>query len=392
MSPLPGDHGFLYFPRRAINEDLAIHKATLAPPPDSPDPDELPPVSLEDFESLASYNWLEREQPSIIVPGSPRIWSAPNLPFTLPPDAHQYYYIDQNGSRVPKFPLAPLFTALQVHAPDVDLAEFDIVTDRGNLTHLLTWLSGGNKQEFRVDIGAAGEKTVLFSRFTSRPKMIGAVNEGWGLGFEVTCTEEAGSLEGIKVESHHRIVAYSFLGLRLLVRFEVDACTSDDDAPPSPSGSTFSSSPSSNYSFSSSTSSTYTPSPTPLFGIHYQQLGTLASQSSLVELKTGKKAFSGTAVYPQAFFSQTPFIKRGRRTEGTFWAINEYPLDGMQAQERNSRERMRKLRGVLEEVRKVAMEGRDDLLSLWCREGRLEVWARTGGVVTPMEVEELFER
>jgi hypothetical protein len=67
-------------------------------------------ASITDVRHLASYNWVDAATatPTIAVPGSPDLWSPPNLPFKLNKDTG-HIYIAQNAARHSESPLEPLF-------------------------------------------------------------------------------------------------------------------------------------------------------------------------------------------------------------------------------------------------------------------------------------------
>ncbi|KAL6401241.1 hypothetical protein AUP68_16970 [Ilyonectria robusta] len=103
-----------------------------------------PPVaSITDVKHLSSYNWLERPIPTIAVPGSPPLWSAPKAPRQLKKDSG-VVYVDQNTARHPDSPLEPLFRALFVTNPSFDIGSIDVVTDKNNLRKLLSFVNRGS--------------------------------------------------------------------------------------------------------------------------------------------------------------------------------------------------------------------------------------------------------
>jgi len=120
----------------------------------------------------------------------------------------------------PNCPLEPLFRALSITKPELDLNSFDVITDRRNLRLLLAFVSGQiRKEEFRWDVEVVGN-SVLFSRWIDwesrgRPA-------GYGREFEQHFAKIPRCASGSLV--HKRAVAYTLGGLRMMVRFEVDAC------------------------------------------------------------------------------------------------------------------------------------------------------------------------
>ena len=115
--------------------------------------------------------------------------------------------------------------------PDFGLGEIDIITDRSPLHNLFAFASHkGEDFQFRVQIVG---KTVLFVRMEkqTRDEIPQGTFQGYRQAFEDEYTSVAISAKGST--SHHRIVEYSFGGLRLLVRSAVDAYLKDLASDPS---------------------------------------------------------------------------------------------------------------------------------------------------------------
>lgn len=82
---------------------------------------ETPPLaSITGVKLLSSYNWIEvrKATPTIAVPGSPALWSAPGVSRPLKKDSG-LIYIAQNAARHPESPLEPLFRALYITHPSL---------------------------------------------------------------------------------------------------------------------------------------------------------------------------------------------------------------------------------------------------------------------------------
>lgn len=102
-----------------------------------------PLASITDVKHLSSYNWIEAPTPTIAVPGSPPLWSAPRVPQQLKKDSG-LIYIAQNAARHPDSPLEPLFRALYITNPSFDIRSIDVVTDRNNIRKLLSFINPGS--------------------------------------------------------------------------------------------------------------------------------------------------------------------------------------------------------------------------------------------------------
>jgi hypothetical protein len=99
-------------------------------------------ASITDVKHLSSYNWIEAPNagPTIAVPGSPSLWSAPEVSRRLKKDSG-LVYIAQNAARHPESPLEPLFRALYITNPSFDIRSTDVVADRNNIRKLLSFIN-----------------------------------------------------------------------------------------------------------------------------------------------------------------------------------------------------------------------------------------------------------
>jgi hypothetical protein len=102
-------------------------------------------ASITSVKHLSSYNWIEAPSPTIAVPGSPPLWSAPEGP-RRPKQDSGHIYIDQNAARHPDSPLEFLFRALYIANPSFNLRSVDVVTDRNNIRKLLSFINPGSSR------------------------------------------------------------------------------------------------------------------------------------------------------------------------------------------------------------------------------------------------------
>lgn len=181
-------------------------------------------ANITNVKHLASYNWIEAPAatPTIAVPGSPDLWSPPKSHFRLQKDTG-YVYIAQNAARLPESPLEPLFRSLYVLHPSFDIASVDVVTDRNNIRKLLGVINprwNGNKREdFTIHVEVMKNTTIL-CRSEVRVEENIRPNEfrGYGHSFEKKCTTQ--QVNGST--GHHRMISYSFGGMKFIVRYETD--------------------------------------------------------------------------------------------------------------------------------------------------------------------------
>jgi hypothetical protein len=131
-------------------------------------------------------------------------------------------FIDQNAARNPRSPLEPLFRALSTENPKFNIADVDLVTDRNNIRKLLRFVQGTSNDPFQIRVEIAGQKTALFTRVEAKTKELIRRFRGFGHAFEDAYTQKPSGNTG-----HHRIVGYSFGGLRCVVRHETDGYVED---------------------------------------------------------------------------------------------------------------------------------------------------------------------
>ncbi|KZL67602.1 geranylgeranyl pyrophosphate synthetase, partial [Colletotrichum incanum] len=184
-----------------------------------------PPIcdaTITDLQHVASYNWLDKTLPTILVPGAPPLWSPPPRPPTMMPDSGTVY-IDQNAARS-HYPLEPLLRALLVQNPKFELGDIDLVTDRNNIRKLLRFVQKSSSDPFEIQVEIAGSKTALFTRVETKTKDTIQGFRGFGHNFEKAYTKGLVGSTG-----HHRIVHYHFGGLKFIIRHETDGYVDNKD-------------------------------------------------------------------------------------------------------------------------------------------------------------------
>ncbi|KAG6834218.1 hypothetical protein H0H93_011090, partial [Arthromyces matolae] len=348
-------------------------------------------VQITGLKYAGSYNWVDEPTPTIIVPGSPAHWTNRILPYQVQPDAGEHFRY-KNGLCCPDSPLLPLVTAVnhlnRANEEEFDWSSVDFVTDRNNLRKLLHWISG-TADDFRIDVQLAG-KTVLFNRWEKRYKeqMSGKT---FGLNFEKASTSSAPGCR--KSLGHHRVITYDMNGLKLLVRFVVDACMpiAPSESPtrqtyPSSSSTTLGDiiGPLSNVSLSTGD--------TPTFGrtksfptVNVIDGGSIVPQASIVEFTTRSNYnapnYDWKDAYPQLFLSQTPHHFLAVHQRGRFYEIQKRKLDSVElkaaARQEQLLEDFKKLRRLLDQIKELAKKhGEGGRLSLVCKAGELKVYER----------------
>ena len=319
------------------------------------EPDGTKVSSERGFETLCSYNW--QCDGSIYVPGAPPRWNPPPLPTTLAQDSGRHF-VDQNASRVPKYPFEPAFAALAVMGPDVVLDRVDIIANRNSLRKLLDFSAGRKLDIFCMGLHMVGNTLVISRKERNAQQMIhGAPNAGYGHNFEKTFTMPDHGMGNSS--SHHRVIRYYIGPLNCVVRFEVDAYYDDPDVVldskfkqprDEPVGTVSAAMAQLNIAGlpSTQTKPRKTPVDKPTLVV---EKGIFINPSKLAEIKA-KKLARLTEALPQLWFGRTPYFMNGNHDKGTVHSVSisdaekEYPR-----WEEANQDKLRKMVSVLAELR-----------------------------------------
>ncbi len=246
------------------------------------------------------------------------------FPVTLPEDRGTYF-IDQNASRLPRYPFQPLFRATASMTPEFRFDDVDIVVNRNSLRKLLDFCNGYTRESFRLNLLLV-HNTLFIERCekNARTRIRGSQNSGWGRNFERAFTKLPSGVEDSA--AHHRVLHYALGDLSCVVRFEVDACYEQrsDTADDKPTGH-IGDSELKSLTAAVDRLSTEEPSTE---GSTESKIGQdqtkerwsdkkIMPQSTAAEIKTRTKA--GLAPYlPQLWFGRTPWLIIGLHAKGTF--------------------------------------------------------------------------
>ena len=89
-------------------------------------PQDIKPIvelaRITNFKVVASYNWLDVNLATILVPGIPPLWNPPAVSKSLSPDEGGRF-VDQNADQNPGSPLEVFLTA--IHAVDPSFGLFE---------------------------------------------------------------------------------------------------------------------------------------------------------------------------------------------------------------------------------------------------------------------------
>jgi hypothetical protein len=313
------------------------------------------------------------------------------------------------------YPMLPLFAAADaIHdnkKEPVDWPAVDVVTDRNGLRKLLRWLNpspGREVRDFRIDVELVGAKTIVLNRWEGRSREP-PTGKTYGFAFEAATGRAA---PGCPSSGHHRAITYDMLDIKLIVRFEVDACLPTDTSTAKTGSDTKRSAKKApelalddlvdalgdmNLTSPPTTATpTTTSSSSPSPALNIIRAGTQVPQESLLEVASRSKYFidqlDWNELYPQLAISQTPGLRLGVHERGTFTEMRECQVDsddgagaggppGLPEQRSDTAAQFVRLARVLEDVQELAISrgpGPTGSFSLVCEGGELRVYGRKG--------------
>lgn len=181
---------------------------------------------ITDIEYLSSYNWIEADVPTIVVPGSPPIWSPPAAPRTLTRDCG-FVYIDQNAARHPESPLEPLFRALYAVQPTFNITSTDIVADASNITRLLGFVNPSHaasskhdvRHTFTINLEVIGNTLIMQQRRNQTHRIIQPKQQHAGCYREFEKRYTTSQVDGST--GHWRISSYQFCHMNFIIRHSI---------------------------------------------------------------------------------------------------------------------------------------------------------------------------
>ncbi|KAI2838561.1 hypothetical protein CBS147343_9967 [Aspergillus niger] len=312
--------------------------------------------SITDVKHLSSYNWIDSETPIIAIPGCPPLWSPPK-------------------ARHPESPLEPLFRALYTTHPSFDIGAVDLVTDRNNIRKLLSFinpsLSKNGLEPFTIEVEVTGKTAVFCRAETETVRFLGPRDfAGFGHEFEKAYTRD----HVIGSTGHHRIISYSFGGLRLIVRYETDGYIDPlsgvgmDQVDLSSMIQSLSLRPSKCVPCGTSGQSK----------LLLRHEGRTVAADSILEIKTrvAHKSISVQEVLPQLWASQTPNLVRAYHKKGVFAPPKvEHVVAEIKEWEESHREDLRRLGSLFKKLIDIVKRSGGKAAARYdCQKDRLEVW------------------
>ncbi|KAI4689111.1 hypothetical protein J4E81_007828 [Alternaria sp. BMP 2799] len=355
-------------------------------------------AEISNCQHVASYNWLNDEVPTIVVPGKPPRWTPLQAPHRLKEDDGQYFR-DPNAAKYPDFPMAPVVHAITETDPEFDATNTDVFACGSTLGNLLRFARGIDKA-FRFNIEVIGE-TVFFVRKENDPKEVIKDIRGFGHTFPEAYTTWEHSVKGS--ETHQRIIRYEFGGLECLVRFESDGYIDDslavrDVAPAQTAGDQ-------DELLQAFQQAAIGRSPSNAMGkpeeLKIEHGGSTVPHHSIFDLKTRsgkyKKPIDMTDIYPALWMKQiSNFIVAYHDGHGLFEDIQVQDVKkDVRAWVRENRDGIRRFATLLNEIVDIAKSSTNKLLEVYCPGAdRLEIRTQYGDGVhaLPADLVERWEK
>ncbi|KAI4680430.1 uncharacterized protein J4E84_008078 [Alternaria hordeiaustralica] len=355
-------------------------------------------AEISNCQHVASYNWLNDEVPTIVVPGKPPRWTPLQAPQRLKEDDGQYFR-DPNAAKYPDFPMAPVVHAITETDPEFDATNTDVFACGSTLGNLLRFARGVDKA-FRFNIEVIGE-TVFFVRKENDPKEVIKDIRGFGHTFPEAYTTWEHSVKGS--ETHQRIIRYEFGGLECLVRFESDGYIDDssavrDVAPAQTAADQDELLQAFQQAAIGRPPSNTTGKPVEIKTRHG---GSAVPHHSVFDLKTRsgkyKKPIDMTDIYPALWMKQiSNFIVAYHDGHGLFEDIQVQDVKSdVRAWVRDNRDGIRRFATLLNEIVDIAKSSTNKLLEVYCPGAdRLEVRSQYGDGVhaLPADLVERWEK
>ncbi|KAG9788871.1 hypothetical protein KCU88_g1634, partial [Aureobasidium melanogenum] len=349
-------------------------------------PDDIKDVKnnskIKDCKYVASYNWLDGEDPKIAVPGTPPLWNPPAIPRELELDSGDFFR-DLNAARYPSCPLVPAAQAVRELATQFPTQDVDVFTCADTLCKLARF-NCGEEQTFRIILTKIGNTLFMIRRENSPDELIPEV-KGYGHTFPNAYTLWE---QDVKTSvSHQRIIHYGFGGLRLLVRFEVDGYYGGEkDSDPLMTGAD---------KLLSQLKHNFLHGHIAPFGEDGLQISRTGrgavAQGSIFEIKTRnafdfntwttKKVIDTSVLIPKLYFCQVPTLMAGFHTQGTFKDIDKMDMRPATEQwEANNAENLGRLASLLYRLVDIAKASQTSLELCRSDMGPLEIRRVTGEV------------
>lgn len=349
---------------------------------------------IKDCKYVASYSWLDRGTPTVMIPGivatyslltalqhhlmnppfigKPPAWTPPATNRRLDSDKGDFFR-DPNAARFPNYPIEPAVRAVLKQNSQFSTKDIDLFTCASALGNLSRYVRGVDR-EFRFVMGMVGN-TVFFVRRERSPTELIPNVRGYGHTFPEEYTSWERDVKGS--ESHQRIIQYGFGELRLLVRFESDGYFRKDKTSRSK---TYSDSLIDAFGDASISHVTVTNQE----GLRIEEGGQPVPQKDVFDIKTRsvydfktrtiKKEIDMTDIIPRLWVSQIPTLIVGFHDRGLFDDIRVQDMrKEIEKWEKENEESIRQLVSLLHDLIEFAAMSRTNLEICRSETGPLQI-------------------
>ncbi|KEY66029.1 hypothetical protein S7711_06937 [Stachybotrys chartarum IBT 7711] len=181
------------------------------------------PVRITDVALVASYNWADKKQPEILVPGKPPRWTPQSSVKLREDDPYRKYYLDINLASYPKHALEAVAEAVMTMDPSIP--KIQLYACASTMNNLLQFCKGESDRKFRMFVERMGDTVHLIRRQNSPLELLPGEIYGCGHTFPEAYTTWDTDVKQCK--SHQRIIRYKLGDLNMMLRFEGDGFVAD---------------------------------------------------------------------------------------------------------------------------------------------------------------------
>ncbi|KFA51347.1 hypothetical protein S40293_03214 [Stachybotrys chartarum IBT 40293] len=196
------------------------------------------PVRITDVALVASYNWADKKQPEILVPGKTRShdgrdqahvvgkpprWTPQSSVKLREDDPYRKYYLDINLASYPKHALEAVAEAVMTMDPSTP--KIQLYACASTMNNLLQFCKGESDRKFRMFVERMGDTVHLIRRQNSPLELLPGEIYGYGHTFPEAYTTWDADVKQCK--SHQRIIRYKLGDLNMMLRFEGDGFVAD---------------------------------------------------------------------------------------------------------------------------------------------------------------------
>ncbi|MCJ1245700.1 hypothetical protein MMC30_002904 [Trapelia coarctata] len=322
--------------------------------------------TIAEAEYVASYNWLDKKTPTILVPGAPPAWTPPTNVPNLEQDSGRYFR-DPNAARWPQFPMEPAVRAVfSLHA-DFKTTKIDVVGCASTMGNLLKFAEEKDRSfVFRVEV--IGNTVFLIRQGASPDEVISGVH-GYGHTFPEAYTTWGTGLQGSA--SHQRLIKYRLGEINCLLRSEIDGYIENafSEAGPSNPQAKLSklSKDMSSLSLKAESKPVSEEASNRATSLVIESAGRQILQSAIFDLKTRSRynGFNMADIYSKLWLSQIPNFAIAYHSSGKFVTPRPREVQGeLKMWGKNNQRTLRQFHTTLHKLIAIAKQSKDHKLEV----------------------------